>query len=91
MVLQRSDYDQAARYVQGALAQLEQESFAKALAVRDVLNRIIRQLSPGDHFVGITGVAASVTMLRVIAEKLPPGEARTALFKAVAVLRDRSG
>jgi hypothetical protein len=51
----RSDFDQAARYVQGALEILDRDAFAHSLAVQDVLNRIVRQLSPGDHFVGLTG------------------------------------
>ena len=89
MTLQRSDYDQAARYLKYACELLETEAFGRTIAVREVLQLAIRRLSPGDHFVG--DAAAEITLLLHIANTVPIAPARTEILKAVAVLRDSSG
>jgi hypothetical protein len=86
--LQPSDFDQAVRYIQSALKLLDREA-PPTRAIRDLFDRIIRQLSPGDYFVGVTGIAAAVSLLRQIAGKIPSAP-RAELLKAVAVLTDRS-
>ena len=88
MSLQRSDYDQAARYLQHACDLMDRQVPGKMRATLDVLRLAIRRLSPGDHFVG--GVAAEITVLRHAADQMPVADARTEILKAVAVLRDRS-
>jgi hypothetical protein len=55
MQLQPSDFDQAVRYIQSALKLLDRESFSISLATRDLFDRIVWQLSPGDYFVGVIG------------------------------------
>jgi hypothetical protein len=60
-----------------------------SLATRELFDRVIRQLSPGDYFVGPTGVAAAISLLKPMADKLPAAP-RVELLKAVAVLRDRT-
>jgi hypothetical protein len=65
------------------------QSADEHLSMRDLFDRIIRQLSPGDSFVGVNGVAAAVSPLRQIAGKVPAAP-REDLLKAVAVLLDRS-
>jgi hypothetical protein len=89
MTLQRSDYDQAARYFKYACEILEREAFGRTATVRDVLQIAVRRLRPGDHFVG--DAAAEITVLRDIANKVPIAEARIEILKAIAVLRDRVG
>jgi hypothetical protein len=86
--LQRSDYDQAARYLQHANELLARDAEAQTRGLRDILDLAIRRLSPGDHFVG--DAAAESTVLRQAAERAPIADARTEILKAVAVLRDRS-
>jgi hypothetical protein len=86
--LQPSDFEQAARYLQSALKLLDLEA-PPTRAIRDLFDRIIRQLSPGDYFVGVNGIAAAVSLLRQIAGTIPSAP-RVKLLKAVAVLRDRS-
>jgi hypothetical protein len=88
MTLQRSDYDQAARYIGNACELLKQQAPGKRLALRDVLELAVRRLSPGDHFVG--DAAAEITVLRHAADQMPLADARTEILKAVAVLRDRT-
>jgi predicted component of type VI protein secretion system len=87
MTLQRSDYDQAARYLQHACELLDRQAPGKLRATVEVLRLAIRGLSPGDHFVGYA--AAEITVLRHVAEQVPIADARTEILKAVAVLRDR--
>jgi hypothetical protein len=87
--LQPSEFDQAVRYILGAVSLLDREA-APTRAIRDLFDRIIRQLSPGDYFVGVTGIAAAVSLLRAIAGKVPAGP-RMELLRAVAVLRDWNG
>jgi len=87
--LKPSDFDQSVRYVRSAIRLLERESYSMTLATRELFDRIIRQLSPGDYFVGPDGVAAAIALLKPIADKVPPAP-RVELLKAVAVLRDRS-
>jgi hypothetical protein len=86
--LQRSDYDQAARYVQNANELLERAPAAQTRVLRGILDLAIRRLSPGDHFVG--DAAAEITVLRQVAERVSIADARTEILKAVAVLRDRA-
>jgi hypothetical protein len=89
MPLIRSDYDQAARYLNYALELLEQQAPGKHPGIREVLSLSIRRLSPGDNFVG--KAAAEITVLRQAADKVPLAAARTEILKAVAVLRDSGG
>jgi limonene-1,2-epoxide hydrolase len=86
--LQRSDYDQAARYLQHACDIMQSEAPGKMRATCEVLQLSIRRLSPGDHFVG--DAAAEITVLRDAADQMPVANVRTEILKAVAVLRDRS-
>lgn len=87
--LQRSDYDQAARYLRHACDLLERDAKAQTRILREnILELAIRRLSPGDHFVG--DAAAEITVLRQAAESAPIAEARLDILKAVAVLRDRT-
>jgi hypothetical protein len=88
MTLRRSDYDQAARYLQHACYLLDSHAPGKMRATGDVLRLAIRRLSPGDHFVG--DAAAEITVLRHAADQMPVADARTEILKAVAVLRDRA-
>jgi hypothetical protein len=85
--LQRSDYDQAARYLQHANELLERGAKVQTRVLRDILDLAIRRLSPGDHFVG--DAAAEIAVLRQAAERVLIADARTEILKAVAVLRDR--
>ena len=87
MILRRSDYDQAARYLQHACDLLQSQTPGTMPATREVLQLAIRRLSPGDHFVGAT--AAEITVLRHAADQAPIAAARTEILKAVAVLRDQ--
>ena len=89
MALQRTDYDQAARYLKYACETLERETPAQSRSLRGVLELAIRRLSPGDYFVG--DAAAEITVLRDLADKVLVSHARTEILKAVVVLRDRSG
>jgi hypothetical protein len=86
MPLQRSDLDQAVRYLQHARVLLEGLPGARMRAIRDVMDLAIRRLSPGDFYAG--DAAAEITLLRDIAGKLS-GDARTDILKAVAILIDR--
>jgi hypothetical protein len=86
--LQPSDFEQAVRYIQSALKRLDREA-PPTRAVRQLFDRIIRQLSPGDYFMGMMGVAADVSLLREMAANVPAAP-RVDLLKAIAVLRDRS-
>jgi limonene-1,2-epoxide hydrolase len=86
--LQRSDYDQAARYLSHANELLARDAAAQTRGLRDLLALAIRRLSPGDNFVG--DAAAEITVLRQAAQRVPIADARTEILKAVAVLRDRS-
>ena len=88
MTLQRSDYDQAARYLQHACDLMDRKAPGKLRATVEVLRLAIRRLSPGDNYVG--DAAAEITVLRQVADKLPVADARTEILKAVAVLRDRN-
>jgi hypothetical protein len=88
MTLQRSDYDQAARYLRYACELMERQAAAQTRALREVLGLAVRRLSPGDHFVG--DAAAEITVLRHVANKVPIADARTEILKAIAILRDRS-
>jgi len=88
MILRRSDYDQAARYLQHACALMDSQAPGKMRATCEVLELAIRRLSPGDHFVG--DAAAEITVLSQAADQMPIADARTEILKAVAVLRDRS-
>lgn len=87
MNLHRSDYDQAAKYLQHACDLMYRQAPGKMRATLDVLRLAIRRLSPGDHFVG--DAAAEITVLRHAADQMPVADARTEILKAVAVLRDR--
>ena len=89
MTPHRSDYDQAARYLEYACELLERQAFGRTVTLREVLQMAARRLSPGDHYVG--DAAAEITVLRQVAEKVPIAEARTEILKAIAVLRDRVG
>jgi limonene-1,2-epoxide hydrolase len=86
--LRRSDYDQAARYLQHACDLLDSRAPGKMRATREVLQLAIRRLSPGDYFVG--DAAAEITVLRHAADQMRVADARTEILKAVAVLRDGS-
>jgi hypothetical protein len=86
--LQRSDYDQAGRYLQRACELMERGAAAQTRGLRGILEQAIRRLSPGDHFVG--DAAAEINVLGSLAQKFPIPDARTEVLKAVAVLRDRS-
>lgn len=86
--LRRSDYDQAARYLQRACELMDSQAPGKMRATYDVLQLAVRRLSPGDHFVG--DAAAELTVLRHAADQIPIADARTEILKAVAVLRDRA-
>ena len=88
MPLRRSDYDQAARYLQHACDLMASQAPGKMRATLEVLRLAIRRLSPGDHFVG--DAAAEITVLRHAADQMPVADARTEILKAVAVLRDRA-
>lgn len=85
--LRRSDYDQAARYLQHACDLMDRQAPGKMRATCDVLRLAIRRLRPGDHFVG--DAAAEITVLRQAAQLIPVADARTEILKAIAVLRDR--
>lgn len=87
MKLQRSDYDQAARYLQHACDLMYRNAPGKMRATCEVLRLAIRRLWPGDHFVGDAG--AEITVLRHAAATVPVANAKTEILKAVAVLRDR--
>jgi hypothetical protein len=52
MTLRRSDYDQAARYLQHACELMNRQAPGKMSATLEVLRLAFRRLSPGDHFVG---------------------------------------
>jgi hypothetical protein len=84
--LKRSDADQAVRYLQHARELLGREPLAKIRAIRNVLDRAIRRLSPGDFYVG--EAAAEITVLRDIANKVA-GETPTDVLKALAILTDK--
>jgi hypothetical protein len=88
MALQRSDYDQAARYLRYACELLERQAAGQSRILREVLELAVRRLSPGDHFVG--DAAAEITVLRQAAQSTPIADARTEILKAVAILRDRA-
>jgi hypothetical protein len=89
MTLYRGDYDQATRYLKYACDLLERQAFGKTTTLREVLQMVMRRLSPGDHYVG--DAAAEITVLRQAAEKAPIADARVEILKAIAVLRDRVG
>jgi hypothetical protein len=89
MTLQRSDYDQAARYLQHACDLMARQAPGKMRATCEVLRLAIRRLSPGDNYAG--EAAAEITVLRQVAEKVPIADVRTEILKAIAVLRDRVG
>jgi limonene-1,2-epoxide hydrolase len=86
--LQRSDYDQAARYLQHANELMARDASSQTRGLRDILDLAIRRLSPGDHFVA--DAAAEITVLRQAAERASTADARTEILKAIAVLRDRN-
>ena len=88
MTLLRSDYHQAARYLQHACDLMDSNAPGKMRSTCEVLRLAIRRLSPGDHFVG--DAAAEITALRHAADQMPVADARTEILKAVAVLRDRT-
>ena len=88
VTLRRSDYDQAARYLQHANEIMERDVAGQTRGLGGVLDLAIRPLSPGDHFVG--DAAAEIAALRQAAERALSADARTEILKAVAVLRDRS-
>jgi hypothetical protein len=95
-MLQRSDYDQAARYLQRANELMERDAAAQTQILRRTLDQVIRTLYSDDHYVGEQEhigvlVAATVTVLEAAAAKVPVADARTEVLKAVAVLRDRHG
>ena len=69
MNLTRSDYDQAARYLQSACDLMDRQAPGKMRATYNVLQLAIRRLSPGDHFAG--DAAAEITVLRQAAETVP--------------------
>lgn len=71
MTLRRSDYDQAARYLAYACELLERQAFGKTIAIREILQLAVRRLSPADFYAG--DVAAEITVLRDIADKVAPG------------------
>jgi hypothetical protein len=89
MTLDRSDLDRAARYLRSASDLLERQAFGKTIVLRQALEMAVRRLSPGDHYVG--DAAAEITVLRMVAERVPIVDARTEILKAIAVLRDRVG
>jgi hypothetical protein len=94
-LLQPSDYEQAARYVQGANELMERDTAGQTQVLRRTLDQAIRTLYSDDHCVGDAEqigvlVAATVTVLRAAAAKVPVPDARTEIMKAAAVLRDRS-
>jgi hypothetical protein len=86
MTLRRSDYDQAARYLQHACELMDRQVPGKMRATCEVLRLAIRRLSPSDNYVG--DAAAEITVLRHAAELMPIAEVRTEILKAVAVSRD---
>jgi hypothetical protein len=88
MILRRSDYDQAARYLQHACELMDRQAPSKLRATVEVLRLAIRRLSPSDNYVG--DAAAEITVLCHAADQMPVADARTEILKAVAVLRDRS-
>ena len=65
---------------------LGRDPYATPRPIRDLLDRAILRLSPGDHYAG--DAAAEITALRGIAGKVA-GDARTDILKAVAILGDR--
>ena len=67
---------------------MHRQAPGKKRATSEVLQLAIRRLSPGDHVVG--DAAAEMTVLRHAADQMPVADARTAILKAVAVLRDRN-
>jgi len=87
LVLSRSDYDHAARYLQHECDFMDTRMPGKMRATCDVLRLAICRLSPGDNFVG--DAAAEITVLRHAADQMLVADARTEMLKAVAVLRDR--
>jgi hypothetical protein len=89
LTLHRSDYDQAARYLNYACELLERQAFGKTVTLREVLELAARRLGPGDHCVG--DAASEITVLRMVAERVPIADARTEVVKAIVVLRNRVG
>lgn len=90
MGLQRSDVDQVLRHIDDALAMLMEgyDTYDRVQIARDVMRVVAERFSPNNsHICDVIGCA---DLLREAADKLPLGEARTALFKAVAVLWDRT-
>jgi hypothetical protein len=87
MTIPQSDLDQAARYVRYACELLEREAFGQTATLRKALRMAAHRLSPGDSYVG--DAAAEITVLHLVAEKVPLAPARTEILKAVAVLRDK--
>jgi hypothetical protein len=94
MLLHRSDYDQAARYLQRANEFMERAAAGQTQVLRRTLDQAIHTLCSDDHYAGDVKqigfrVAATVTVLRAAAAKVPIADARTEVLKAAAVLRDR--
>ena len=88
--LQPDDVREALRHIDDALANLreDEDPFVLVQIERRLLGRISEdQTSLVRHFCDVIGGAES---LRDVADKLPVGNARTALSKAVAALWDRT-
>jgi hypothetical protein len=71
MPLNRSDYDQAARYLQHALELFDGQSFSGKASVFKLVDLAIARLGPGDRKRDEIDAAAEVTVLRDIANKVP--------------------
>jgi hypothetical protein len=92
--LQRSDYDQAARYLQGAVKLLQRHDPGQTRILCRTLGDAAQQLA-SDEFLVDDGdlderMSGVVAVLRASAGKAPVPDAKTEIMKAVAVLRDRS-
>jgi hypothetical protein len=78
MTLNRTDLDQAARYLRYACELLERGAFGKTATLRETVHAVVRRLSPRDHSIG--DAAAEITVLRQVAEKVPAAGARTGIL-----------
>jgi hypothetical protein len=83
VALNRSDLDQAVRYLHHARVLLEALRGSRTRALRSVLDLRIGHLSPGDY---AADAAAEIPALRDVAGKLS-GEARTDVLRLLRSLR----
>ena len=86
--LQRSDYDQAVRYLGQACMLTERDAAAQTRGVREILTSAVSRLSAQVEYTG--DLKAEITGLREAASRVPVPAARTEVLKAIAVLRDRA-